>query len=103
MGSSGINAATNEKKKKRKLRATPKETKHKNGHKRRKLNNDNDGTKGQNLNCDSSPLEIRLPTLLKKKLINDWEQITKKQLTLCLPRKEGFRISDILSDFESFA
>lgn len=51
----------------------------------------------------SAPLEIKLPTPLKRKLIADWEKITKKNLVMTLPRASGSRVCDILSDFEGFA
>ena len=48
-------------------------------------------------------LEVDIPIKLKKKLINDWENITKSRLLIALPRKKGERISDILQDYKKFA
>merc|ERR1712228_254396 len=96
---------SNEKKKKRKLKTSSKENKSNNNNKRRKLNNDDDDDleEKESINSDSMPLEIKLPTILKRKLISDWEQITKKSQLIELPRNSGYRSSDILTDFESFA
>ncbi len=75
-----------------------------NSSKRRRLNEDEqkqrDSASGDTL---SAPLEIKLPTPLKKKLIGDWESITKRNLVMTLPRTSGSRVCDILDDFERFA
>jgi len=73
-----------------------------------KKNNTNSSSSTTTTTTSSSspnhnPLEISLPTTLKRKLITDWENITKKHLLIEIPRKNGERISDILSDFESFS
>jgi len=65
--------------------------------KRRRLNDDGK-RKG-----DGIPLDIKLSTALKRKLIGDWESITKKQLVVDLPRSAGSRVCDILRDFERCA
>jgi len=51
----------------------------------------------------NAPLEIKLPNNLKRKLIADWESITKKNLVISLPRTSGHRVCSILRDFEQFA
>ena len=75
----------------------------------KKNNNSNNNTNSSSTTTTTSsspnhnPLEISLPTTLKRKLITDWENITKKHLLIEIPRKNGERISDILSDFETFS
>ena len=71
-------------------------------------NNNNNGKDGDNMNgtgdsLNNIPLEIKLPTKLKRKLITDWENITKKKMLIQLPRNEEQRISTILTDFQNFA
>jgi len=77
-----------------------------NSSKRRRLNEDDhkqrDSAKASG-DALSIPLEIKLPTPLKRKLIADWERITKKNMVMTLPRTSGTRVCDILSDFEEFA
>ena len=69
-------------------------------------NNDNTNTNSNNHyhhHHIRKPLEISLPTLLKRKLVTDWQNITKKHLLIELPRKKEERISQILIDFEEFS
>ena len=77
--------------------------------KRRRINNDEDekqkdsGKGSSGGDTLSAPLEIKLPSTLKRKLIADWEQITKHKLVITLPRTSGTRVCNILKDFEQFA
>merc|ERR1712087_853195 len=82
--------------KKRKVRSTPSSSSH--SAKRRRLNQDD---REQNESASGTPpLEIKLPNSLKKKLIGDWESITKQNQVMTLPRTAGQRVCDILRDFE---
>jgi len=67
--------------------------------KRRRLNDEARKRGAKN----KASLDIKLPSSLKRKLIGDWERITKKRLVMELPRAQGTRICDILSDFQADA
>eukprot|EP01083_Nonionella_stella_P039789 108232_1 len=72
--------------------------------KKRKLNDEIESeSKKKKKKSAHNLLEVDMNYEIKRLLITDWENITKKALLIQLPRKSGERISDIMNDFESFA
>ena len=72
------------------------------------VNNGNNGNNNNNSNNNNNgssdnKLNINLPKAIKKKLIFDWEQITKHNKLMSLPRGNGERVIDVLRDYEEYA